>query len=207
MPDPRDLVLQQQCPTIMVPKFDPLAPLVENGHRFLVASDGLWIEIRRSWLHCVVPVCLVCRQETYLLPYGNVSLYIDFAFGKINSDLMVRFVADAKAALPNEFGAFLVYDERTNNLSYLPLESSSQGPTYLNTVRPLLGEHESLVVDLHSHGVGSAEFSFKDNEDDSGEVKISGVVGKLGTAVPQTKFRLCTGGGFYPLNGNLEGKI
>jgi PRTRC genetic system protein A len=66
--------------------------------------------------------------------------------------------------------------------------------------RPELAEHESLAIDLHSHGDGEAFFSEIDDTDDAGEVKISGVLGGLGeTGTPSAVFRLNLLGLIIPL--------
>lgn len=49
--DPRDVALQSVAPVIMVPRYSDLEPLSQNGHRFLVADDGLWLEVYRPWLY------------------------------------------------------------------------------------------------------------------------------------------------------------
>jgi len=46
-----DAALQTACPTLMVPKYAELPAMDKPGQRFLSASDGLWIEIRRPWMH------------------------------------------------------------------------------------------------------------------------------------------------------------
>ncbi|WP_406868143.1 Mov34/MPN/PAD-1 family protein [Paraburkholderia fungorum] len=66
--------------------------------------------------------------------------------------------------------------------------------------QPALKPHESLAIDVHSHGDGAAYFSAQDDADDIGEVKISGVLGGLGTGgTPSVAFRLCVLGMFVPL--------
>jgi PRTRC genetic system protein A len=64
--DVRDRLVQQHAPTIMVPTHSDLAPLTAAGHRYLAAADGLWLELRRPWLHMVWPIShrLCCRCRT-----------------------------------------------------------------------------------------------------------------------------------------------
>lgn len=189
---PHDEILQSTCPTVMVPRFGNLEPLVASGHRFLSASDGLWIEVKRPWLHLVWPIAL---QNDFAMPYGALEKKVQFSFDHIPQSLMDAFIVDATAALPNEFGAWLIWDDFDQELKYRPLHSREAGPGHLEVDRPSLEDHESLAIDLHSHGHGKALFSPIDDRDDRGEVKISGVVGKLGRDGAHTMvFRLCTGG-------------
>jgi PRTRC genetic system protein A len=54
--DARDVALQQSAPVVTVPRYGGFTPLTENGHRFLVTGDGLWLEARRPWLYLRVPL-------------------------------------------------------------------------------------------------------------------------------------------------------
>ena len=53
--DARDVALQHSAPVVTVPRYGGFTPLVENGHRFLVTGDGLWLEARRPWMYLRVP--------------------------------------------------------------------------------------------------------------------------------------------------------
>ena len=106
--DPRDLALQQTCPTLVVPKYGELEPMSDFGHRMLVASDGLWLEVLRPWLHLQVPIA---EQEAFALPFGPLTVKMELTFGRVPPALRERFLADAKAALPDEHAAWLVWDE------------------------------------------------------------------------------------------------
>lgn len=199
MLDYLDYITQGVCPTLPVPKHGEL-PAMDNGHRFLVADDGLWIEIKRPWLHMIWPLA---QQTGVAIPYGSLRRKAQFAFGKLPIDLILDFTNDATAALPNEAAAWLVWDEHTRQLEYLPLPPVSAGSGHIQFERPALAPHESLAVDLHSHGAGPAFFSDQDNQDDAGEVKISGVIGSLtpeGDRLPTVEFRICALGLTIPVH-------
>ena len=115
-----DTHLQTTCPTVMVPLHGEFAPLEKTGHRFLTASNGLWVEIRRPWLHLIWPVAL---QKNYPMPYGRLETQVELAFEKIPADLVAQFYRDAMAVHPTEFGAWLVWDERAKVLKYQPMQS------------------------------------------------------------------------------------
>lgn len=160
-----DMILQEACPTLMVPKYGKLEPLSESGYRYLSASDGLWIEVKRPWLSLVWPVA---QQNEFAMPYGSLEKKIQLSFDKISKELTDLFLADATAALPNEFGGWLIWDKIEQILKYQPLKSIEAGPDHLKVERIDLADHESLAVDLHSHGYGNAFFSPIDDVDDLG---------------------------------------
>lgn len=198
MLDYRDYITQGICPTLPVPKYGDL-PAIDNGHRFVVADDGLWIEIKRPWLHMIWPLA---QQTGVAIPYGSLRRKAQFAFGKLPVDLILDFANYATAALPNEAAAWLVWNEQTRQLEYLPLPPVSAGSGHIQFERPALAPYQSVAVDLHSHGAGPALFSAQDNQDDAGEVKISGVIGSLtpeGYRLPTIEFRICALGITVPV--------
>ena len=52
MTDPRDEALQRACPVLAAPLFGVL-PAMENGQRVIVASNGVFVQVKRDWLDCV----------------------------------------------------------------------------------------------------------------------------------------------------------
>lgn len=201
--DHRDYLTQGLCPTLPVPKFGDLPDMDGNGHRFLVANDGLWLEVKRPWLHLIWPVC---QQDSVAIPYGNLRRKATFAFGKLPAELIRTFAEDARRALPNESAAWLVWEEETpfsyGALRYIGLPPVSAGSGHIQYERPALTSYQSLAVDLHSHGAGAAFFSAQDDQDDAGEVKISGVIGSLtpeGDPLPTVEFRICALGITIPV--------
>lgn len=192
MSNSQDSILQQACPTIMVPLYEEMSLLSRSGHRFLAAADGLWMEIKRPWLHIIWPLA---QQNAVAMPYGNLKQSISFSFDCIPAEPLDQFMDDACRTLPNEFAAWIVWNSETKAFSYRPLLAKIAGPVYLNLERPVLGEHEHLVVDIHSHGHLPAVFSKIDDMDDAGEVKLSVVIGSLGVGQTATrKLRLCANG-------------
>jgi len=195
--DPRDRALQEHTPAVIVPRFSDLAPLEKNGHRYLLAEDGLYIEARRPWLRITWPVAISDAP----LPYGavhNMGMHIGFQWSEL-TELLDPFERDAHAAMPNEFAAWITWkltESGSHLLTYLPLYAKSASPGGLDLIRPALPEGEHLVADLHSHGAMEAFFSATDDEDDAGEVKYSAVLGGLGDK-PKWRVRLCLPGGQF----------
>ncbi|KVW14026.1 hypothetical protein WK91_21260 [Burkholderia cepacia] len=187
-----DNALFDSAPVAAVPRHAEFAPLLNVGHRFLLAAEGLFVEIRRPWLHLiqqVAPIEGACPRP----PYGSIDAKIEFAFGRISAaePHLRRFATAAAGAAPNEHAAWIVWNETSKELVYREVEVTSSTPTAITINRPALADDESLAFDLHSHGAGPAGFSATDDADDAGEVKIAGVIGGVGTANPSVAFRLC----------------
>ncbi|WP_247538466.1 PRTRC system protein A [Ralstonia pseudosolanacearum] len=196
-----DAKLWDSAPTVAVPKFAALKELEEVGHRFLATAEGLFVEVRRPWLHVIQPVAPL-NGQTVRPPYGTVEPKVKLAFGRLGATFpMVRaFIEAARQAAPNEHAAWVIWDSRTGDLAYRELQITDTTPDAISYDRPKLEDHESLVVDMHSHGSLAAFFSEQDNLDDAGEVKISCVVGNLVDGkTPSIQFRLCVLGMFLPL--------
>ena len=197
-----DSKLWDSAPTVAVPKFAEFKELQEVGHRFLATAEGLFVEVRRPWLHLIQPVAPL-NGQTVRPPYGTVKPKVKLAFERLGTTFpMVRnFIEQARAAAPNEHAAWVIWDSRTGDLQYRRLNITNASPGAISYERPALEPHESLVLDLHSHGVTEAFFSGTDNQDDAGEVKISCVIGDLADGkTPSIQFRLCALGLFLPLN-------
>lgn len=194
--DPRDDVLQQSCPTIVVPKYGALVPMEEWGHRVLVARNGLWLEVLRPWLHALVPIA---SQEAFPLPFGELTVKLALAFGRVPLSFRERFLSEANAALPDEHAAWLVWNENQRTLQYRELAVIDRTPGRIQYRHPRLSDGEWLAVDMHSHGGLPAFFSATDNDDDRGAHKLAIVVGNLGSAEISVAMRLCLGGLFIDL--------
>lgn len=186
--DPRDAILQAHTPAVMVPRHGTLPMMEKSGHRFLIASDGVWLEVLRPWLHARVNIGTV----EVPLPFGAVEHLIQYAFKPANiAGITQRFLADAARAFPNECAAWAVYDENTGLLEYRPLIAAASGPAGLEGIhRPRLADHEHLAIDIHSHGAHGAGFSPTDDEDDAGEVKYATVFGNIDGEIT-SRTRLC----------------
>lgn len=201
--DPCDALLQAHAPAVMVPRLSPIAPLDRSGHRYLVAKDGLWIEVKRPWLHLVWPIA----PSQTPLPYGKLQDAMEFAFDwDVFWMLVEQFRQDAVRALPNEYAAWFVWDENSARLAYRRLIAIDTGPAGIKVHRPQLAPHEHMAVDIHSHGALAACFSGTDDVDDAGEVKLSVVLGNLDDPNAETEaMRLCAHGLFIPFEDNEAG--
>lgn len=191
---PLDLTLQGQVPTVMVPKFGAFTPLRRDGHRFLAASNGLWLEARRPWVHLIWPVAL---QDRVAMPYGDLQAKIDLTI-KLPMHLFLRFAAEARDQLPNEHAAWITC-RADGSLAYRQVAVLEATPDRHRYHMPTLEAGEHPFIDLHSHGRDRAYFSPVDDASDFGEYKIAAVLGHCHRDTPQLDVRLCAGGLFIPL--------
>lgn len=184
--DPRDRALQAVMPAVMVPRFSQVDFPDTPGDRYLVASDGLWLDVRRSWLHVRLPVSL----SKIALPYGSVEPILSCT-PRVGSGLIRRFVEWAAMAAPNETAAYITHDAVSGSYTLHRAVIRDSGPGHVQYELPALDENEELAVDLHSHGDLPAFFSPQDDRDDHGAVKLAIVVGACRSATPQVRARLC----------------
>jgi len=150
MTDPRDEALQRACPVVAAPLFGVL-PAMENGQRVIVASNGVFVQVKRDWLDCVEPLAAI--DATMPLPYGRMTPSVRFTFGTIPVALLDAFIAAGRAGLPNEIAGGLIYSAQGQTLrlaTYEPLHSTAHRIEYR---MPPLARDESIAVDLHTHGV------------------------------------------------------
>jgi PRTRC genetic system protein A len=193
--DPRDAALQAACPVLPVPRFGELPPATP-GQRVLLARDGVYLEVTRSWFGCVHKLASLPINPP--LPYGVVREVIHFAFGVIPITLLERFVAYGRQCLPNEAAGALVYSRERGSLRLVLHEALQAGPDGIDYRVADLGAGEELAIDLHTHGTLSAFWSATDNADDQG-VKVCGVFGNLDRSRPSAAFRLAVNGHFIAL--------
>lgn len=190
-----DGILQAIMPTVMVPKFQPFEKLSKAGNRVLISSNGVWLEIKREWLYIRTQIG---PQLPVSLPYGIVEPECRYEFGTIPVALLNQFILAAKARLPNECAAWVIWNSVTHDWRMEMLIEASVSAEHVNVFLPVLAENEQLVVDIHSHGAAQAYFSATDNKDDCGECKIAYVVGNLDKDAAVVG-RLCLNGYFVPL--------
>lgn len=190
-----DRAMHTITPVLPVPLHGEFTPMATPGHRFLVASNGLFMELKRSWLHAIWPIA---ADTDVAKPFGALTKHVTLEFGVIPAWIKDTLAKEAAAAGNIEIAAWVIWNSLTRSLEYRSCGTIEASSAKINYERPRLLDHESLVIDLHSHGFGPAFFSSTDNEDDKDEVKISGVIGNV-NGVPTWKFRLCLSGIFVKI--------
>lgn len=195
--DSRDVCLQAVTPTVMVPRFGQFEPLTRPGHRFLVAADGLWIEVRRAWLYVRRRIA---AQSQVAMPYGQLDPLVQFTCPAVPTGLVQQFSALARRDCPIEVAGWIVWNEHSNAFDFRAMDPLSASAGHIRYDRPALAAGEHLVIDWHSHGTGRAFFSGTDNRDDAGEVKVSGVLGRCDQDRLDMALRLCVLGIYIKLD-------
>lgn len=191
---PLDELLQDRCPTLMVPRYADLPAMTEAGHRYLMAADGLYIEVLRPWLHLRM---LISGNNGFSFPYGAIEPVFNLRFtGEALRASLTRFMHEAEQAAPKESAGWLMFNPKSGQLSFHRPELLSQGNAHVHYLRPEVREDSQPVVDCHSHGHIPAFFSGEDDQDDlADDLKISFVIGSLGSDTPTVAMRLVGLGG------------
>ncbi|MBF4991038.1 PRTRC system protein A [Methylophilus sp. QUAN] len=201
-----DTMIQNLTPTVMVPKHEPLQYLSDYGHRFLMASNGVWMESKAPWGHVVFPVRIIPEVS---FPYGSTKpiMEINTPNGKIPVDLIRLFVEKAKETPDTEVAAWVIYDSRFQTMRLEMLKFSFASDQKIDYVCPSLSDDESVLMDIHSHATGPAFFSPEDDKDDKGAFRIAVVIGNLDKPDVSVVSRLCMYGMFYDLDAPvLQGR-
>lgn len=185
-----DATLQATCPIVAVPRYEPLAPLAQDGHRFLVGADGVYLDLRRPWLRFTA----LTAASAVPMPYGPVEPVAAFGFGSELPLLLGRFIERARDACPLEHAAWLMFDTVTRRLDY------HEPPIDFGTVasiryrRPAASASSLPAVDIHSHGRLPAFFSATDDRDDNDDAKLAVVFGNTNRTAVSVVARLVVAG-------------
>jgi len=173
------------------------------GTRFLAANDGVWREINLPWIrirHRLAPSLLP-------MPYGSVGGALELRCGPLPVEMVQAFNREARAAAPLEIAGAFLWDRESGQWRYGRRVALQQTHSYIQYEEVALGEDESLVVDVHSHGHHRAFFSREDDADDHGSMKFSLVVGNFDQDAPTSRMRLCMAGLVMPARITEEGEL
>lgn len=205
-----DAYVLRTSPVVVVPRAEPLAPLTEPGHRYLVGEGGLYMEFRRVWCHGTV----LLAASGLALPFGQVKApQFELTCGRLPGAQIRRFVERARAVYPLETAAWITWNEHAlphqDPWALIDLPASSASGDHVTFERPLLAPGQHLVLDIHSHGRHAAYFSKQDDEDDKDQsvVKLAAVVGNLANPEMSSCMRLCAQGFYQPIGGLNEVRL
>lgn len=189
-----DTVLQRECPMVMVPLYGDLEPLATNGHRFLAAKNGFFVDIRRPWMTMRMKFA---ETGGFHFPYGEIKPFMRFNFsGKGLTRVLHQFIAHARENALIETAAWLTYNPQNKSFVLSNLDFLEQGPASVQYLRPSSFSDALPVVDCHSHAGFAAHFSATDDQDDKDDdLKIAFVVGSLNEEQPTIAMRLVGLGG------------
>ena len=208
-----DIMHQTRWPTIMVPRKSVLPDCKVDGKRFLMASDGLYLETRREWGGLVKRLWQLPKRFA-TLPYGEVQEKDDFRTVlyenviPIISEVMVPKAAEY-AEQNKEWAGFVVWD----GAEFLPwdeeFKATGGSAKFVTHGAWNLPEGLTLVADVHTHGRGTPFFSSLDNDSDRGKTKISVVLGNYKVKGDEPAFdwkaRYCVEGFFF--NGDTRSSV
>jgi PRTRC genetic system protein A len=192
-----DSVLQRSFPTVMVPRLESVAPMEAFGERLLIAKNGVFLEVNQPWLSLVRRVA--AYSVATAIPYGDVTESTRLICDRVPETLVGEFARMARAASPNETGAWIIWNAATRQFRLAPVAILSHTPSALEYEPPPLEADEVRVVDCHSHGLHPACFSGTDDRDDQHEIKFALVVGNCTSHTPSMALRLCAKGIFEPV--------
>lgn len=198
-----DATIQGMFPTVIMPRQGALEQASKNGTRYVVAGDGLWREVVLPW----VTVMHKIANSDFMLPYGAAEEAVVIKCGPIPTELRSKFVQDAKAAMPNEMAAAVIWNSNDHSWRYEMRENTTASTAHVDYREVQLGDGEFLVLDLHSHGTFSAFFSQEDDRDDKGSMKFSGVIGNLNSGNMTSVLRLNMLGQTWDANLASNGKL
>lgn len=189
-----DTILQDECPMVMVPLYGDLEPLAANGHRFLAAGNGFFVDVRRPWMTMRMKFA---DTGGFHLPYGKVKPFMRFNFGgKGLTTLLHQFIALAKESAAVETAAWLIYSPQDKTFRLANTDYLTQGTSSVQYLRPTASREALPVVDCHSHAGLPAFFSETDDKDDKDDdLKLAFVVGSLNEERPTIAMRLVGLGG------------
>ncbi|WP_320534268.1 PRTRC system protein A [Robbsia andropogonis] len=188
----KDVVLQESFPSVMVPRFEAVTPMARLGDRLLIARNGIFLELRRAWLHLVAQIGSMSALTS--IPYGDVRESHRLLCGPIAPVVVDEFVDFARAHCDVEVGAWIVWSPSSGRFRLAKVGVLEHSADFLSYEPPALFDDEVLVVDCHSHARAPAFFSSVDNADDRFDVKLALVVGCCDQAQPTMVLRLCAKG-------------
>lgn len=164
-------------PTLMAPRFGVLPEIKEGEQRFIIASDGVYIEARTPTIHARLRV----SETKHPFPYGEVAETIKFYGGRIPYAVIQKARQRAVESSPKEWGGSICWSPERGYWLDEPeiLVQTGASLSYRNTV-----DETELVVDIHSHGLYKSFFSRTDDVDDieRGGVYVAAVIGECSSA-------------------------
>lgn len=194
--DPRDYAICGLTPTLVAPHFSALPPVPINHYRFVMASNGLFLQARNRALN----VTLRMGDVPARLPYGPMQESVELIDGPLPYPLFETMRELALGAAPREWAGIVVFDPDAGRYRLVEPAVTSASAAHI-TYDTRAFDDEFVVLDIHSHGYGQAFFSRTDDESDQSGIKLATVLGHCrepDTVAAVT--RIAVHGHFYPVN-------
>ena len=169
---------------------------MENGQRAIVASNGVFVQVKRDWLDCVERLGGI--DAAMPLPYGKMTPSVRFTFGTIPIALLDAFIAAGRAGLPNEIAGGLIYshsEPRCGSRSMsrcTALRTASSIGCRPSPATRALPWTCTLTESCPHSGRPRTTWTTR-------SVKVAGVFGNLDREQPSAAFRLVLNGMYRPL--------
>lgn len=175
---------------------------------YVIASNGVFARGRRPGLEVCMPVSFTLQP---LRGLKHVSSYAQWGYPKVPVELLDRMVAVSRAVCniaPREALFHLRFDreclstECTQHVAcgagwHVEWPYQRAGSDFVEPVLTGIGTStERAVIELHSHHEMRAEFSPRDNEDESQGFRVYAVIGKL-FSKPEISTRIGLFGHFW----------
>jgi PRTRC genetic system protein A len=190
--DPRDRALCSLTPTLMAPRFGVLDAPPIGQHRYIIGSNGLFLQARTHALDVCVKVA-----DTGPLPYGTVEPYVRMARAPLPRQMFESMRDKAVAACPNEWAGVVVFDPALDGYRLVEPEVQSVSAGHISYSTDSYDD-EHLVLDIHSHGTGGAFFSRTDDDSDRGGIYLAAVLGRCAERDTVTvKTRIVVNGQYF----------
>ena len=157
-----DKIVARDWPTLVVPhEIAAFEPLHKPGQRILLAAQGLFLEVRTSFIHAIVP------KTGVPLPYGQITPKITLQ-QIVAKQIRAQFEQYAADCYPMEAAAWATaVPEGAGEQCFVKLAVESASSGHITYRRPARGEYTGeLLADIHSHPIGPGEFSRQDDRDD-----------------------------------------
>jgi PRTRC genetic system protein A len=168
--DPRDRILLSQAPPLPMPVFGTLPPTPVGRRRYVLASDGLYVQARHHGLDVTVKL----KDET--LPYGPLRAVLQLTGGLIPFDLFREIERLAVAASPLEWAGVVHWDERQARYRLTTPRVIARSCGEIEYATEDI-DFERVVLIVHSHGLLPAFFSAQDDASDAAGVYFASVLG------------------------------
>lgn len=199
--DKKDAAISATCPVVGAPTHGQLVDLVSGQRRYIVATDGLYIEARSDVLH----VCqrIEAFEADTVTWAGAVKPFIRVLCRPVPRKLFADLIDRAEAATPTEMAALVVAGESGWEIHDPGVQSASA--THVTYGDLTLEQEPLLLIDAHSHGEGRAYFSQTDDASDRGRQgpHISVVFGRCHADIRYVS-RLCVGQHLITLTQPLD---
>ncbi len=159
------------------------------AHRFILAADGVWRQIRTPWLSALYPICTSEKR----LPFAPLvqEIRIILSLPQI-FDIVAGFARIAGHYQDHEVHQDLFIDHR-GSITPGPLDHGDKSHIEYRRNSP----PGALFLDLHSHGILHSYFSSTDDRDDQNDLKVAVVVGDLQQSNPTFHIRTCLQYGIF----------